>query len=65
MDRDIDIDEHRCLACGTCIKSCPMEAIHIWNDRYAMVISHKCNRCGKCIAACPVKCISRQNNKSS
>lgn len=43
-----------CLACGTCMDSCPNEAIKE-GDIY--VITDACAECGACVEACPVGAI--------
>ncbi len=44
-----------CLACGTCLESCPNEAI-IEGDIYSIDLE-KCESCGTCIEACPTGAI--------
>ena len=43
-----------CLACGTCLDSCPSSAIKE-GDIY--VITDECAECGACVEACPVGAI--------
>jgi len=45
----------QCEACGTCLESCPAEAI-IEGDQYA-IDPDKCEECGTCIEECPVGAI--------
>ncbi|MCL6638943.1 MAG: 4Fe-4S binding protein [Firmicutes bacterium] len=44
-----------CVACGTCMESCPNEAI-IEGDPYSIDME-KCENCGTCIEACPTGAI--------
>ncbi|MDR0513570.1 MAG: 4Fe-4S binding protein [Coriobacteriaceae bacterium] len=46
---NIQHDASRCTDCGTCRKSCPMEA---WSAD-----STECIRCGRCVAGCPSKAL--------
>ena len=49
-------DPDRCAACGSCVTSCPYEAIEIVDEegrRYAKVNETLCKGCGTCVAACP------------
>ncbi|HEY3425181.1 MAG TPA: 4Fe-4S binding protein [Negativicutes bacterium] len=44
-----------CVACGTCIAECPVEAISEGDPKYS--ISEECVECGACAAVCPVGAI--------
>ena len=44
-----------CLACGTCLESCPNEAI-IEGDIYQIELD-KCENCGECVDVCPTGAI--------
>jgi uncharacterized protein (DUF362 family)/Pyruvate/2-oxoacid:ferredoxin oxidoreductase delta subunit len=46
----------RCIACGTCIEGCPMEAISFVNER-AFIEDDKCIRCYCCHEICPEEAI--------
>ncbi len=41
-----------CIGLGTCVKSCPFNAIKVENG-VAVVDYAKCTGCGTCVAACP------------
>ncbi len=45
-----------CVACGTCLPECPVEAISE-GDIYT-IDPDKCIDCGACAAVCPVGAIS-------
>ncbi|OPY59070.1 MAG: Ferredoxin [Pelotomaculum sp. PtaU1.Bin035] len=45
-----------CLTCGTCIDSCPNEAIIEDGDAYKIDLD-KCENCGVCIDSCPAGAI--------
>lgn len=47
---------HRCIACGTCIEGCPMEAISFVKER-AFIDDDKCIRCYCCHEVCPEEAI--------
>ena len=42
-----------CVACGTCVRSCPRSAISIWKGVVAKVNIDKCVGCGICASDCP------------
>ncbi len=47
-----------CVACGCCVKVCPMSAIHIVKGVFAAVDMSKCVGCGKCVKECPASVIT-------
>ncbi len=51
-------DQKNCVACGTCTKVCPREAIKVHQGCYAVVDSFKCVGCGMCATVCPANCIN-------
>lgn len=46
-----------CVACGCCVRVCPMEAIQIVWGISAQVDQEKCVGCGKCAKVCPAAVI--------
>ncbi|MHB8063993.1 MAG: EFR1 family ferrodoxin [Ruminiclostridium sp.] len=40
-----------CNSCGTCVKVCPVQNIHLENGR--PIWEHKCQQCTACIQWCP------------
>lgn len=42
-----------CVACGGCLKDCPVSALSVYKGMYAAVDGNKCIGCGKCVKACP------------
>ena len=46
----------RCIACGTCIEGCPMEAVSFVNEK-AFIDDNKCIRCYCCHELCPEEAI--------
>ncbi|HLV30025.1 MAG TPA: 4Fe-4S binding protein [Chitinispirillaceae bacterium] len=45
-----------CLACGTCLPECPVEAISEGDPIY-VIDSDKCTDCGACAESCPAEAI--------
>jgi ferredoxin len=45
-----------CLACGTCVPECPVDAISEGDPIYVIDAS-KCTDCGACAEACPADAI--------
>ncbi len=40
------VDKSSCVACGTCLKSCPLQIIHIEQGVFAQINYDKCVGCG-------------------
>ena len=52
------VDQPNCVACGCCVKVCPMDAIQIAWGTTAQVNMEKCIGCGKCAKECPASIIT-------
>ena len=53
--------KYACLGLGTCVRSCPFDAIHIDERlKLAVVDPDRCTGCGKCITACPKSVLKMQ-----
>jgi hypothetical protein len=44
--------EENCVGCGECVEVCPVDAIHMEDDR-SVLDRDKCIGCASCVAACP------------
>ncbi|PLX95628.1 MAG: 4Fe-4S ferredoxin [Desulfuromonas sp.] len=44
-----------CIACGSCVDSCPVGAIIESGEKYA--INDDCTECQACVDTCPVSAI--------
>lgn len=53
-----------CVACGTCVKACPLGAINIFKGLIAQVDASKCVGCGKCSLACPASVIAIRSREA-
>ena len=51
------VDQHTCVACGCCVKVCPLGAIESVRGISAQVDPAKCVGCGKCARECPASVI--------
>ena len=51
-------DKNICVACGVCIRECPLNAISVWKGCHAVVDTQKCVGCAKCAKVCPAGCIT-------
>lgn len=45
------VDETLCAGCGTCVDTCPFEALSV--ERTAITAWEKCMGCGVCVEQCP------------
>lgn len=50
------IDSEKCVACGKCVKLCPMKNIELVDNR--CVANGKCTMCYRCINYCPKQAIT-------
>lgn len=51
------VNRDDCVACGCCVKVCPLKAIEVYRGLYAQVNEEKCVGCGKCARECPATVI--------
>ena len=51
------VDTGACVACGCCVKVCPLQAIQVVNGIAAQVQQERCVGCGKCVKECPANVI--------
>lgn len=59
------VDITQCVACGSCIKVCPRNAITVPKGIYAVVDESKCIGCGLCVKACPASVIHITTHESN
>jgi ferredoxin len=52
------VDQDKCSACLTCVRSCPFGAPRIGEEGKAEVQKVLCQACGICVSACPSRAIS-------
>ena len=52
------VEQADCVACGCCVKVCPLGAIRIISGIMAQVDMGKCVGCGKCAKECPASVIT-------
>ena len=56
--RRAEVDAGACVACGCCVKVCPLGAVSVWRGITAKVDPETCVGCGKCARECPASVIS-------
>ncbi|MCI9121605.1 MAG: 4Fe-4S binding protein [Oscillibacter sp.] len=54
------VDGNSCVACGCCVKVCPLGAIAVFKGIAAAVDQNRCVGCGKCAKECPASVIAIQ-----
>lgn len=52
------VEQTHCVACGCCVKVCPLEAVTILYGLYARIAPDQCVGCGKCAKVCPADLIT-------
>lgn len=50
------VDKEKCTGCGTCVDTCPVEAITV--EDKAVIDKENCIECGVCVDGCPEEAIS-------
>ncbi|MDR2585324.1 MAG: 4Fe-4S binding protein [Prevotellaceae bacterium] len=60
----IQLDKSKCKACYSCIRACPVKAIHVGeNSVFPYIEEHKCIVCGTCIGTCAYDAITYSDSK--
>lgn len=57
------VKPERCVACATCVKTCPFGAPMINHLNKAEIQGAMCMGCGSCAAACPARTITLQHQE--
>ena len=56
MKKKAYVNKQDCVACGSCVKICPMSAINV-DGISANINFEKCVGCGRCVKECPASVI--------
>ena len=51
------VSQMDCVACGCCVKVCPLTAISVFRGLWAQVDGGRCVGCGRCVKECPASVI--------
>lgn len=54
--RKMKVNKDVCIGCGSCVGSCPVEAITLVDGK-AEINQETCVHCGTCAGVCPVNAI--------
>lgn len=58
---DLEVDIARCMHCGACVGSCPVNAIYL--NEVVLEFNDDCTMCKRCIKVCPVGAIHLAGEK--
>ncbi len=53
----VKVDLDKCTGCGTCVESCPSEALTVENEK-VVVDEDACVDCGVCVDECPEEALA-------
>ena len=51
------VERSACVACGCCVKVCPLGAVSVVKGIAAAVDAERCVGCGRCAKECPASVI--------
>ena len=57
------VSQKECVACGACVKVCPVDAIKVYKGIFAEVDHARCVGCAKCVIACPASAINMETER--
>jgi len=57
-----EVEQEKCSACLTCVRTCPYEAPFIGKAGKAEINLQGCQGCGMCVGICPSKAIELKNH---
>ena len=53
MESLLELKKELCTSCLTCVRTCPVKAIHIHQgEKYPVIIDSQCIGCGQCVIDC-------------
>ena len=62
----IQLDKSKCKACYSCVRKCPVKAVHVrGNTVFPYIEESKCILCGACIGTCAYDAISYFDSKKN
>ena len=62
----IQLDKSKCIACYSCVRICPVKAVHVReNTVFPHIEERKCILCGNCIGTCAYDAITYRDSKQN
>jgi len=66
MTSVIQLDKSKCKACYSCVRICPVKAVHVReNTVFPYIEEKKCILCGNCIGTCAYDAITYRDSKQN
>nr|WP_281070609.1 4Fe-4S dicluster domain-containing protein [Methanopyrus kandleri] len=55
LPKNVEVDEDRCVYCGVCMRTCPVDAIQVTKpyQGHIEIDDEECVGCGLCVEICP------------
>jgi NAD-dependent dihydropyrimidine dehydrogenase PreA subunit len=60
------IDTNKCIGCGTCVATCPMDVLRMdeKSGKSSIVYHEECQICRLCVKFCPVGALTVTDSKA-
>jgi len=57
------VNQEMCTGCGICVSECPVGAMELTADGFAVIDEDECIRCGRCHDVCPQDAVRHDSER--